>query len=83
MSLDRRHIMGDCAELLVQLIYSSAKLWRIGFVLALCWILVVQTVLCWQVFNNQLSKEKKKWFVVFPDFHGETTPNVADSKPSV
>ena len=26
---------------------------------------------------------KKKWFVVFPDFHGETTPNVADSKLSV
>lgn len=26
---------------------------------------------------------KKKWFIVFPDFHGETPSNVADSKLSV
>lgn len=40
----------------------------------------VWAVMCWEMFSNEFSVEKRAWFVAFADFHGINMPITADFK---
>ena len=81
--LDHSHVMGDCCVSCSSYLFLQPTVMEcqlcLGTLLDTC---NTDSVVLASV-QQPTIQGKKKWFVAFPDFHGETTPNVADSKLSM